>query len=51
MNNPAASGRGIDTDLLAELALHCNLKISLQWDWEFIPTILNFDSANPQLFP
>jgi hypothetical protein len=40
MKNPAASGRGIETDLLAKLAPHYNLKISPQGDGEFTPTRL-----------
>jgi hypothetical protein len=38
MKNPAASGQGIETDLLAECALHYNLQISPQGDGELIST-------------
>ena len=38
MNNPDASGRGIETDLLTERAIYCNLKILPQGDGEFTPT-------------
>jgi hypothetical protein len=41
MNNPAASRWGIETDLLAEPALHYNFKISLQRSGEFTLTRLN----------
>jgi hypothetical protein len=41
MKNPAASRRGIETDLLAEHAPHCNFKISPQGDGEFTPSRLN----------
>jgi hypothetical protein len=39
VKNPAASERGIETDLLTKLAMHCNLKISSQGqiDLEMVP--------------